>query len=261
MTPPDGPLAGRRIVVTRAQAQAAPLAEALRALGADTLSFAAIRIERATDARPLHAALAALPEYDWLVLTSVNGVEAFWTALREAGRAPPDRLRICAVGTATAAAVERNGGRVDLVPSRHVAEAALDALLAAGVGAGTRVLLARAEAGRPVLPDGLRRAGAVVDDVPLYRTVPDGAGAEAVREALRLGRVDAITFTAGSTVRSFAQHVGVPPGRALTASIGPATSAQLRALGLPVDIEAEEHTIPGLVRALTERLSRGDDAA
>lgn len=252
--PAAAPLAGRRIVVTRARAQAASLAGALEALGAQTLRFAAIRTEPVQDPEPLRGALAAIPGYDWIVLTSVNGVDALWSALDEPAREALLRVRCCAIGSATAAEILRRGGRVDLVPARHLAEGALEALLEAGAGPGTRVLLARAAEGRAVLPDGLRAQGVQVDDLALYRTLPSDEGAGTVREALKRGEADAVTFTAGSTVRSFADRIGTALGGALTASIGPATSAALRERGLPVDIEAEEHTVPGLVRALVERL-------
>jgi len=241
------PLHDRTIVVTRARTQAAPLARALEALGARTLHFAAIRTEPLDAAAEVTRALAELRPGDWLVFTSANGVEAFFGA---AGAAPPRGLRVCAIGSATAEAVSRHGLRADLVPEKHVAEAAADALLAAGVGVGTRVLLARAASARAVLPETLAAHGAQVMDVAVYRTLPDGAGAAVVRDALARSEVDAVTFTSGSTVASFAERVGTALGRARSASIGPVTSAALRRHGMPVDVEAEEHTVPGLVRAV-----------
>jgi uroporphyrinogen III methyltransferase / synthase len=249
-------------VVTRARAQAGPLASALVELGAEIIPFAAIRIEPVPDPEPLLRAVRSLGDYDWVVFTSANGVDHFGRALTLAGldaRALA-RTRVCAIGPATAAAARELGVPVHLVAERHLAEGAAEALLAAGVGAGYRVLLPRAQEGRALLPDALRAAGARVDDVAAYRTVVDGEGSDAAREALARGRVAAVTFTAASTVRAFVDRVGTELGGALTASIGPATSAALLSLGLSVDVEAAEHTVPGLVRALVERLSGDADA-
>lgn len=247
----DLPLSGRTIVVTRARAQAAPLAAALEGLGARTLQYAAIRTEPLDASTPLRGALARLRPDDWVVFTSANGVECFFAS---AGAALPGGVRVCAIGAVTADALARNGVRADLVPNQFVAEAAAEALLAAGVAAGTRVLLARAASARPVLPQVLGTHGAEVMDVAVYRTVPDGSGAEEVRRALDAGEVDAVTFASGSAVASFADRVGTTLGRARAASIGPATSTALRERGIRVDVEADEHTIPGLVRALVNDL-------
>src|SRR5690606_23005144 len=116
---------------------------------------------------------------------------------------------------------------------------------------GKRILLPRAEQARSVLPEALRESGAEVDEVVAYRTILDGAGAEDIRRRLTEGRVDIITFTASSTVRNFVDLVGTEIGNARVASIGPITSATARELGLPVHVEAEVHSIPGLLEALT----------
>jgi len=143
------------------------------------------------------------------------------------------------------------------VPDEFVAEAALEALAAAGDLGGKRILIPRAAEAREVLPDGLRARGAEVVVVPAYRTVQDGSGAEEVRRALDAGEIDWVTFTASSTVRSFVSLVGTGMGRARVASIGPITSATVRELGMKVDVEAEEYTIPGLLRAIREREEAG----
>jgi uroporphyrinogen-III synthase len=246
------PLAGMRVVVTRAGEPGEPLGAALAAAGAEVLHFAAIRIEPLPASPVLRSALADLARYDWAVFTSANAVERFWAELQAAGipAAALRPVRICAIGPATAEALTRRGAPVHLVPARHMSEGALEALLGAGVGSGSRVLLPRAEVARAVLPEGLRAAGAEVDDVPLYRTVVDGVGAGQARAAVAAGQVGAIVFTAASTVRSFVELVGRDLRGALTVSIGPATSAALLGCGLAVDIEAAESTVPGLVRAL-----------
>lgn len=249
------PLFGRRIVVTRARAQASSFAAALEELGAEVIQFPAIRIEPTTEPEELRSAAASATDFDWIVFTSVNGVAAFWAALDEAGldsralRGP----RFCAIGPATAAAIGARGIRADLVPGQYVAEAVLEALDKETVLEGARILLPRADIARETLAEELRARGAEVTEIAAYRTVPDGAGAEDLRRRLAADEIDLITFTASSTVRHFVGLVGRAIGRAKVASIGPVTSATARELGLPVHYEAEEYTIPGLIRTLREQ--------
>jgi uroporphyrinogen III methyltransferase/synthase len=248
------PLSGRRIVVTRARAQASEFAAQLQALGAEVVQFPVIRIAPPADPEPLRAAAARAGSFDWVVFTSANGVERFWYALREQGcdaRALCG-VRVCAIGPATAAELERRGVRPELVPDEFVAESAVQALLSGGVVSGTRVLVPRAEVARSVLPDALRAVGAQVVEVAAYATLQDGSGAERVRAMLDAGEIDAVTFTASSTVKNFVELVGAEVGRAKVASIGPVTSATARELGLRVDVEAAEYTTPGLARALRD---------
>ncbi len=246
------PLSGRRVVVTRARAQASGFAAELEALGAEVIQFPTIRIEAAPDAGALREAAAGVGGFDWVVFTSTNGVEHFWGALEGVGldsRALAG-VRVCALGPATAAELAARGIRADLVPDEYVAEATVEALAAAADLAGARILLPRAEVARAVLPDSLRERGAEVVEVAAYRTVQDGAGAEEVRRRIAAGEVDLVTFTASSTVRSFADLVGTDTGGASVASIGPITSGTLRELGMRVDVEAAEYTIPGLLAAI-----------
>ncbi|HEX8905582.1 MAG TPA: uroporphyrinogen-III C-methyltransferase [Longimicrobiaceae bacterium] len=245
------PLSGRRIVVTRARAQASNFASALEELGAEVVQLPVIRITPPEDPAPLREAAEGVAGFDWLVFTSVNGVERFFVVLAELGRDARALagVRVCAIGPATAAEVARHGVRADLVPDEFVAEAAVEALAAEGVE-GTRILLPRAEIARSVLPDGLRARGAEVVEVTAYRTVQDGAGADEVRRRLDAGEIDLVTFTASSTVRNFAELVGAGVGAAKVASIGPITSQTVRELGMAVDVEAKEYTIPGLVDAI-----------
>ncbi|HEU4557236.1 MAG TPA: uroporphyrinogen-III C-methyltransferase [Longimicrobium sp.] len=246
------PLSGRRIVVTRARAQASGFAASLQALGAEVIQLPAIRVERPEDPRPLHEAVECLDSYHWIVLTSANGVDSFFSALREAGRDARAlaSARVCAIGPATAAELEKHGIRADLVPPEFVAESAVEALASSGELNGRRVLIPAAEDARAALRDGLRERGAEVVSVVAYRTVRDGTGADEVRRRLDAGEIDLLTFTAGSTARNFAALVGTGVGSAKVASIGPVTSAALRELGMPVDVEAEEATIAGLLRAI-----------
>lgn len=246
------PLSGKRVVVTRARAQASDFAALLEVLGAETIQFPTIRIEDAADPAPLRQAAERVGEFDWVVFTSVNGVERFWTALREVGRDARafGRARVCAIGPATSDAVAARGVRPDLVPDEFVAEGVLAALSAAVDLRGTRILLPRAEVARPVLPDTLRERGAEVVEVAAYRTVQDGSEVDVMRGRLAAGEVDVVTFTASSTVKNYVELLGADVGGARVASIGPITSAAARELGLRVDVEAAEYTIPGLVHAV-----------
>ena len=166
------PLSGRRIVVTRARAQASDFAAALEALGAETVQFPVIRIAPAQDPEPLRRAAAQAGTFDWIVFTSANGVERFWYALSEQGcdARALGGVRVCAIGPATAAELERRGVAPDLVPDQFVAESAVRALLGASRVRGERILIPRAAVARPVLPDALREAGAEVVEVAAYTT-------------------------------------------------------------------------------------------
>ena len=247
------PLFGRRVVVTRARAQASDLVARLAELGAEVVQFPTIRVMKAADSEPLRSAVREADSYDWIVFTSVNGVQRFWAELRAAGKDTRSLcgVSLCAIGPATAAAIELEGAQADLVPGEFVAEGVIAALRETGELQGQRVLLPRTERACSVLPQALRESGAKVDEVVAYQTVLDGAGADDIRRRLQEGRVDLITFTASSTVRNFVDLVGREIGSARVASIGPITSATARELGLPVHLEAEVHSIPGLLDALT----------
>ncbi len=243
------PLFGRTVVVTRAREQASELGARLEVLGAEVLELPSIAIE------PLGFVVPDLERYSWVVFTSANGVTAFFDrGLASAGldaRALAG-VRVAAIGPGTAAALGGHGVRPDLVPERFVAESLLAAFPAPAPH--ERVLLARAEQARDVLPEGLAERGYAVDVLAVYRTVradPDTAALERVRA----GAVDALTFTSSSTVTNFCDLVGeVPEPQPLVASIGPVTSRTARERGLRVDAEAEEHTIDGLVATLVEAL-------
>ena len=248
------PLFGKRILVTRARAQASEFATDLQALGAEAIQFPTIRIVDVGDPEPLRQAAREVASYDWLILTSVNGVERFWRALWNQGldtRALAG-VKLCAIGPATAAAIQAKGVRPDLVPDSYIAEAVVDSLADIGDLRGARILLPRAETAREVIPERLRELGAEVIEVAAYRTVSDGQEAETVRCRLAEGEVDLVTFTASSTVKNFVQLVGTELGGAEVASIGPITSRTARELGLPVHVEAAEYTIPGLLAAIRD---------
>lgn len=244
-------LAGLRVVVTRAARQAGDLSFQLEALGAEVVALPAIDIVPLPTG-PLDAALRRLDEFDWLVLTSANGVGIVVDRLQALDLAV-DTVggpKIAAIGAATARRLAAAGIAVDFVPERAVAESLLDGLVERGV-AGKRLLLPVAEAAREVLPDGLRAAGAAIEVVHTYRTVLPAGSAKAVVEEVRAGAVDVLTFASPSAVRNIAEMVGLPlPSGVAVACIGPVTARAARELGLRIDIVAVEHSIPGLVAAI-----------
>ncbi len=251
------PLAGRRVLVTRARAQAEELVTRLRALGAEPVLCPVIEIVPPEDTGPLDRAIRDLEQYHWLVFTSVNGVEAFFRRLRDLGREPAalGGLRIAAIGPATAARLSEYGCSATLVPTEFVAEAVAAALVERGI-AGLRVLLPRASEARAVLPDSLRAAGAVVDVVPAYRTVLVEPPREAL-ERLRASEIDVVLLTSGSTARALAAALRGDLSllqRPLVACIGPVTAAAAREVGIRVDLVADEYSIPGLLRTVVEAL-------
>ncbi len=233
-------LAGRRIVITRPEADAARLADRLRALGAVPVVAPAIRIEF-TDPPELDRALSDLTGYQWVVFTSRNGVEAVFR--RTGSLAGP---KVAAIGPATAEALREHGVAPDLVPAEYIAEAILDAL---GEVSGLRFLLPRADIAREALADGLRGRGAVVHEIAAYRTSP------VADRSAPLGPVDAVTFTSSSTVRGFLAGGPVPAG-AKVICIGPITAQTARACGLKVTAVAEQYTEDGLIDALQAAFAR-----
>ena len=259
-----GPLAGRRILVTRAQSQSAGLSELLRREGAEPVQFATIRIQTINDWSAVDAALHDITRYDWVVFTSANAVRIWMERLHTLtlDRRALASVRVAAIGPATADALRVAGVNVDLVPSESVAESALAALCSEGV-VGRRFLLPQAAAARTVLADGLEAAGAAVTMVPLYDTLPAQEDAGTVFSEIASGRIDAVTFTSSSTVRSFAQSAGAMDVAPLlrgtkVACIGPITATTAREFGIRVEVVASEHTIPGLVAALREILPRDE---
>lgn len=253
------PLTGISVLVGRAAHQAGALSSGLRRLGAEVTEIPFIEIRKPRSYKPLDTALKNLADFDWLILTSVNGVEAAWERLRRLRLTKKSlgHLRIAAIGPATKEAIEKRGVRVDVVPEKYVAESVV-ASLRNRVG-GKRVLLARAKVARDVIPRELRELGAQVDVVEAYETIVPQKSRARLRAILRNPKKwpDVITFTSSSTVRNFVALLGkhgrdarAHIGQTKLASIGPVTSATLRELGLQVDIEAREYTIPGLMKAI-----------
>jgi uroporphyrinogen III methyltransferase / synthase len=249
------PLHGKRVVVTRARAQASGLAATLRALGAEAVELPAIRIEPRIESDEVRRAVERLGDYALVCLTSPNGVRLLFEALRAGGRDARALAgaAVAAIGPGTAQALAERGIAADVVPERFVAEALVEALQRVEV-AGSRALVARAAEARDVLPDGLRERGAEVDVVALYETVREQVDAEAVAAAQQ---ADYLTFTSSSTVRNLTEALGDRlPRAARVVSIGPVTSDAARAAGLEVHVEAERHDVDGLVEALLADAAR-----
>lgn len=248
------PLAGRRVLVTRARQQASALSARLIELGGVPLEYPTIEIRPVEDPGPFDAALADLGRFAWIVFTSTNGVDAFWERLGALGRDSRALagLQICAIGPSTAAALADRGIVADWMPREFVTHSILDGFRAYDLR-GAEVLLARADIAPPLLADGLREQGATVTEVTAYRTVPSAESRDRLLAALEARRIDVVTLTSSSTARNLVEGIG---GRlellaGLTvASIGPVTSTTARSLGLTVDVEADVHTIDGLVDAL-----------
>lgn len=250
------PLAGRTIVVTRPADQSTSLNEHLSDLGADVLVAPAVEIHPLEDLSAIDTALRNLDQYAWVCFTSGNGVSSFLdraAAIGLDGRALAG-AKIAAIGPATAEALRGRFLRPDVVPQTFTGEALAGAILACDAAlAGRRVLLARADIAQPELPAALRKAGATVDDVTVYRTARPKALPPEVLAALADRRVDWLTFTSGSTVRNFvelAAEAKTSLEGVKLASIGPSTSAALRAAGLVPTIQADPHTAQGLLGAI-----------
>jgi uroporphyrinogen III methyltransferase/synthase len=252
------PLAEKTIAITRPLAQARGVVERLHSLGANPIATPTIEIVAPLDFAPLDTAVKNLSFYDWLLFTSVNGVEIFMERSRALQIDPTafSGLRIGAIGPATARAIAEGGGTVSFVPTTYRAESILAEI---GEVSGKRLLLPRAELARPVLAVGLRGLGAIVDEISAYRTVP-GPGTKVLAGLLQANEVDAIAFTSSSTIRFFyegLQKIGMTAAEtarllAPTAivCIGPVTAGTAEEMGLHVDVVAEEFTIDGLISAL-----------
>ncbi len=246
-------LAGKRVLVTRASRQASKMTKLLAERGAVAVVVPMLEVLPPSDPAPMTEARAEVDRYDWIVFTSANGVEAFGPGL--------GRAKIAAVGPGTAQAL----ARVDLVPAVHKGDD-LAAELARTIPPGARVLVARAEVARDVVPDVLRAAGYLVDVVAVYRTVAVSDLADRIASViaeLEAGTLDAVTFTSSSTVDHLVAALGPCAGlleRTCVASIGPITTATAEQHGVRVDVTAPEHTVPGLVTALETYLRAGQDA-
>lgn len=264
-TQSGGLLAGKRIAITRAVEQSATFIALLQAEGAEVVLAPAIAIVPPRNRQPLDQGIARLDTYDWVIATSVNGVQALCTRMQQLGMtdipAPFAGKQIGAIGPATAQEWQKYGITPTFMPSQYVAESILAEI---GDVQGKRIFLPRADIAREVLATGLRERGAIVDEVAAYHTEP-GEGPADIKYLLEEQHLDAITFTSSSTVRytlQGLQDLGLSPSAARTllnqtsiACIGPVTAQTAQEQGLHVAVMASEYTIEGLVAALKELLA------
>jgi uroporphyrinogen III methyltransferase/synthase len=251
------PLFGQRIVVTRTREQASQLSKQLLERGADVLEIPVIRTVLPTDRQSVADALLELNSYDWLVFTSPNGASAFFDFFFKAFEDLRDigGVRIAAVGAATAAKIQEMRLKVDLMPDEYVASKIAEALAKYESIENRKILLLRAEVANKDLPKQLEELGAIVDDVAVYKTVPETEDRTGAAARLTEDGADWITFTSSSTVENFnarfdlKELIAKYPNLKF-ASIGPETTKAIVALGLAPRVEAKQHTIAGLVKAI-----------
>lgn len=256
------PLLGKQIIVTRARAQASDLVAKLTDLGADCLEIPTIQVIPPASWQMLDDCLTVLPQYDWLIFTSVNGVNFFFERLFDKGldvRALGN-LRTAAIGPATAQRMRHFGLNADILPETYQAESVVEAFAAENLS-GKRVLLPRAKEARPILPKELHRMGADVDEVPVYQTVQVADDVQKLLEQLQNKAVDMVTFTSSSTVRNFHQLLPPQTGPSLmqgvaVACIGPITADTAHELGFQVSVVADRFTIEGLIQAVVGYYNR-----
>lgn len=256
----EEPLCGWRILTTRASRQSGGLAKPLRDMGAEVVEIPTIEIKPPTSYKALDTALKNIDKYDWLILTSVNGVEALFSRLKKLRIAPAKlaHLQVAAIGPATQREIEKHGLKVVVTPEKYVAESVVDALK--DRTQGKRVLLVRAKVARDVLPNELKKAGAKVDVAEAYEThVPRGAKAKLNRLFSNdSSRPDIVTFTSSSTATNFLALLEKDHWHGLReiwlASIGPVTSDTLRQAGFKTNIEALEYTMEGLALAIAKHV-------
>jgi uroporphyrinogen-III synthase len=256
----EEPLSGWRVLTTRASKQSGGLAGPLREMGAEVIEIPTIEIKPPASYKTLDAALKNIAKYDWLILTSVNGVEALFARLKKLRIAPAKlaHLQVAAIGPATQREIEAHGLKVTVTPEKYIAESVVEALK--GRTKGKRVLLVRAKVARDVLPTELRKSGAKVDVAEAYEThVPKAAKAKLNRLfANNSARPDIVTFTSSSTATNFLSLLEKDHWHSLReiwlASIGPVTSDTLRQAGFKPNIEAVEYTMEGLALAIAKHV-------
>jgi uroporphyrinogen III methyltransferase/synthase len=253
------PLFGRRVLVTRAREQAGELSRLLAEQGAEPVECPVIAMVPPDSWDEVDDAISELPSYQWVVFTSVNGVRPFMERMRLAGRDARalSGAKLCCIGPRTAEELGKYGLKADVIPTQFQAEGLIESMKSAGM-AGRRVLLARAAAAREVLPEELRRAGADVRVVTVYRTVRPPTEVDQLKERLRNRHLHILTFASSSTVRNFAalfdsreEMLKLTAGTAI-ACIGPITARTAEEEGLHPTILPKENTMPSLVDALIE---------
>ncbi|MFC2009675.1 uroporphyrinogen-III C-methyltransferase [Chloroflexota bacterium] len=250
------PLFGKRILVTRARRQASALSRLLAEKGAQPVEMPVIEIEALPDTAELDQAILDMSRYQWVVFTSVNGVEAFLSRLHALNLDARwlKGITIGAMGPATAGALQKGGLYPDYMPGNYTSDAFVAGLGSRDV-AGCRILLPRANIAPRDLVDGIARLGAEVQEITAYRTVPAEENQSPGKQMLTAGNIDIVTFTSSSTVSNLVKTLGNEwqfINRARVACIGPQTAAAAERAGLRLDIMASSHTIPGLVEAMEE---------
>jgi len=256
------PLAGKKILITRARGQSGDFATQLKKVGAEVIEFPTIEIAPPRHWGEVDRAIDQLGSFDWIIFTSANGVNFFWQRMRERRkrlRFPPS-LKVCAIGPATANRLKKIRVSVHYIPKEFIAESILEGFEKMVIK-GKRILLARAKKARDILPRGLKKMRAEVDVVAVYRTIRPRGGSKKLKEVLAEGKIDVIAFTSSSTVNHFAQLLNKEELRKLLkdiaiACIGPVTARTAREWGLKVKIQPKQYTIPGLTRAIAESYGR-----
>ncbi len=255
-------LAGRKILITRTREQSGDFSTQLKKWGAEVIEFPTIEIVPPTRWKELDQAIDRLKSYDWVIFTSVNGVNFFWQRLKERGKSShlPPSLNVCAIGPATADQLKRRGVSVQYVPKEFIAESILEGFKKVRME-GKRILLARAKKARDILPNGLRRMGVELDVVEVYRTVRPRGGLKKLKKLLTEGKMDVITFTSSSTVEHFADLLKKEDLNKLVkgvaiACIGPVTARTAKEWGLKVRIQPKQYTVPALTRAIAEYFTK-----
>lgn len=254
------PLFGKTIIVTRSRDQASEFSEQLTELGANVLEFPTIHITTPDDFSPLDNELKRLDSTDWIIFTSVNGVDSFFNRISDLGGDIRDLkgVKICSIGPATTDRIKGYHVKVDCQPPKYVAESVVEVLKEADELKGKRILMPRADIARSYLPEELQKIGAEVIDIVAYKTVVATNGDSSVLDKLKSGMVDIVTFTSSSTVRNFVKIVGKDnlstfKEKVQFASIGPITTETAEEMGIDISIKADEYTIPGLVKAIVEK--------
>jgi uroporphyrinogen III methyltransferase / synthase len=255
-------LKGKRILITRARSQASSLAQRIESLGGEVVEFPTIEIKPPESYGPLDRAINQITTYDWVIFTSVNGVEQFLSRFEKLGKKIADLagIEVGAIGPETAKRLTAAQIRPSLVPKQYQAEGILDELISETV-LGKRILIPRAAKARDILPETLSRWGARVDVVEAYQTVLPQVDVSVLCRLLREGTIDVITFTSSSTATNFSvmlrdQDLPRLLSRAVIACIGPITKKTVEDLGMRPEIVSEEFTIPGLVSATVDYFSR-----
>jgi uroporphyrinogen III methyltransferase/synthase len=248
------PLRGKRILITRARKQAEEFSSLLEDYGAEVFVFPTIEIALPEDWQPLDKTLEKLDTYDWIIFTSVNGVKYFAQRLKEKGitRAALASKKICAIGPRTQKELAKMGLTITFMPTEYRAEGVAEGLKAQGIQ-GKKILLPRAREARRILPEALREAGALVDEVEVYQTVKPARGKASLEAILKKG-IDVVVFTSSSTVRNFMELLSdkTALNGVKVATIGPVTGETAGEYGLEPVISPAEYTIPGLVEAMVE---------